>query len=50
MMMFKLLILQCYYDISDDKMEFAIMDCLSFRRFLGLGLTNAYFFFTLNKI
>lgn len=29
-MMFKILILQRYYNISDDKMEFAILDRLSF--------------------
>jgi len=37
-MMFKILILQRYNNISDDKMEFAILDRLSFMRFLGLTL------------
>lgn len=39
-MMFKILILQRYYNISDDKMEFAILDRLSFMRFLGLTLSD----------
>jgi IS5 family transposase len=37
-MMFKILIIQRYNNISDDKMEFAILDRLSFMRFLGLTL------------
>ena len=37
-MMFKILILQALYDLSDDKAEFMIRDRLSFMRFLGLGL------------
>jgi IS5 family transposase len=39
-LMFKILILQRYYNISDDKMEFAILDRLSFMRFLGLTLSD----------
>jgi transposase, IS5 family len=39
-MMFKVLILQRYYNISDDKTEFAILDRLSFMRFLGLTLSD----------
>ena len=39
-MMFKILILQRYYSISDDKMEFAILDRLSFTRFLGISLND----------
>jgi IS5 family transposase len=39
-MMFKILILQRYYNIGDDKMEFAILDRLSFMRFLGLTLSD----------
>jgi len=39
-LMFKILILQRYYNISDDKMEFAILDRLSFMRFLGLTLAD----------
>jgi IS5 family transposase len=36
--MFKILILQRYYNISDDNTEYAILDRLSFMRFLGLGI------------
>ncbi|MEK7349708.1 MAG: IS5 family transposase [Nitrospirota bacterium] len=39
-MMFKVLILQRYYNIGDDKMEFAILDRLSFMRFLSLSLSD----------
>jgi IS5 family transposase len=39
-LMFKILILQRYYNISDDTMEFAILDRLSFMRFLGLTLAD----------
>lgn len=39
-LMFKILILQRYYNISDDFTEFAIMDRLSFMRFLGLSLAD----------
>ena len=39
-MMFKILILQRYYNIGDDKLEFAILDRLSFMRFLGLSLND----------
>jgi len=37
-MMFKILILQRYYNISDDQVEYQICDRLSFMRFLGLQL------------
>ena len=39
-LMFKILILQRYYNISDDTMEYAILDRLSFMRFLGLTLAD----------
>lgn len=39
-LMFKILILQRYYNVSDDKMEFQILDRLSFMRFLGLNLAD----------
>jgi IS5 family transposase len=39
-MMFKIMILQSLYNISDDAMEFFIRDRLSFMRFLGLDLTE----------
>jgi IS5 family transposase len=38
--MFKILILQRYYHISDDMMEYAILDHLSFMRFLDLTLVD----------
>ena len=37
-MMFKIMVLQALYDLSDDQAEFQIQDRLSFMRFLGLGL------------
>ena len=40
-LMFKILILQALYNLSDDQMEFMIRDRLSFMRFLGLGLGDA---------
>ena len=39
-LMFKVMILQRYYNVSDDAMEYAILDRLSFMRFLGLGLND----------
>jgi len=39
-MMFKILILQKLYNISDDQTEFQINDRLSFQRFLGLELCD----------
>jgi IS5 family transposase len=36
--MFKVLILQSLYNLSDDNAEYMIRDRLSFMRFLGLGL------------
>jgi len=38
LMMFKILILQEYYGLSDDQMEFQLLDRLSFQRFIGQGL------------
>jgi IS5 family transposase len=37
-LMFKVLVLQALYSLSDDAAEFQIRDRLSFMRFLGLGL------------
>ncbi|WP_223217796.1 MULTISPECIES: IS5 family transposase [Mesorhizobium] len=37
-MMFKVLVLQALYSLSDDQAEFQLQDRLSFMRFLGLGL------------
>ena len=36
-LMFKILVLQALYNLSDDQAEFQIRDRLSFMRFLGLG-------------
>ena len=37
-MMFKIVVLQALYSLSDDQAEFQVQDRLSFMRFLGLGL------------
>ncbi|WEX12235.1 IS5 family transposase [Chelativorans sp. AA-79] len=37
-LMFKVMVLQALYGLSDDQAEFQIQDRLSFMRFLGLGL------------
>lgn len=37
-LMFKILILQSLYNLSDDQVEFQVRDRLSFMRFLGLSL------------
>jgi len=39
-MMFKILILQALYNLSDDAMEYMIRDRLSFMRFLALTMTD----------
>jgi transposase len=39
-MMFKVLVLQALYGLSDDQTEFMINDRLSFMRFLGLGFED----------
>ncbi len=39
-LMFKILVLQGLYGLSDDQAEFQIQDRLSFMRFLGLGLAE----------
>jgi IS5 family transposase len=38
--LFKILVLQALYGLSDDQAEFQIQDRLSFMRFLGLGLED----------
>ena len=38
--MFKVLILQSLYTLSDDQTEFQIRDRLSFQRFLGIGIND----------
>ena len=37
-MMFKILVVQSLYNLSDDAVEYQIMDRISFMRFLGLSL------------
>src|SRR3954453_8827930 len=37
---FKMLVLQALYNLSDDQVEYQIRDRLSFMRFLGLGLED----------
>jgi IS5 family transposase len=39
-LMFKIMILQRYYNISDEQAEYQILDRLSFMRFLGLALSD----------
>lgn len=39
-MMFKILILQKYYNLSDDQTEYQILDRFSFMRFLNLDLSD----------
>lgn len=38
LMMFKILILQEFYGLSDDQIEFQLLDRLSFQKFIGQGL------------
>lgn len=40
-MMFKLLVLQRLYNISDEELEYQVNDRLSFMRFLGLGMEDS---------
>ena len=40
MLMFKILVLQRIYNLSDDQTEYQINDRMSFMRFLGLGLSD----------
>ncbi len=39
--MFKLLLLQKLYNISDEQLEYQVNDRLSFMQFLGLSLADA---------
>lgn len=39
-MLFKIIILQRLYNLSDDQTEYRINDRMSFMRFLGLGLDD----------
>ena len=40
LLMFKILVLQTYYGLSDERTEFDILDRASFQRFLALGLED----------
>lgn len=40
-LMFKVLVLQRYYNLSDEQAEFQIRDRLTFQRFLGLSLSDS---------
>ena len=40
LLMFKILILQRYYNLSDSQIEYQILDRLTFCRFLGLSLND----------
>lgn len=39
-LMFKILILQRYYNLSDEQIEFQLLDRISFMRFLGLTIAD----------
>ena len=39
-MMFKMLILQRYYNLSDEQLQFQVLDRLSFMRFLGIEISH----------
>ena len=41
MLIFKALVLQALYNLSDDQAEYQVRDRLSFMRFVGLGLEDA---------
>ena len=38
--MFKVLVLQTFYNLSDEEMEFQLSDRLSFQRFVGIGYAD----------
>jgi len=40
LLMFKILILQRYYNLSDEQIEYQILDRLSFCRFLGISIND----------
>jgi len=40
LLMFKILVLQTYYNLSDEQVEYQIRDRLSFMRFLGLAIED----------
>ena len=40
MLIFRILILQRYYNLSDDQVEYQINDCMSFMRFSDLSIAD----------
>ena len=40
MVMFRMLVLQSLYNLSDEQVEYQVRDGLSFTRFLGLGIED----------
>ena len=41
MVMFRMLVLQSLYNLSDEQVEYQVRDRLSFMRFLGLGIEDS---------
>ena len=41
LLMFKIIVIQALYNLSDEQTEYQIQDRLSFRRFLNLGMTES---------
>src|ERR1700688_2169659 len=41
MVMFRMLVLQSLYNLSDEQVEYPVRDRLSFTRFLGLGIEDS---------
>ena len=42
LVLFRMLVLQALYNLSDGQIEYQVRDRLSFTRFLGLGFRTAY--------
>ena len=42
MVMFRMLVLQSLYNLSDEQVEYQVRDRLSFTRFLGLGIEDRH--------
>jgi hypothetical protein len=40
MVMFRMLVMQSHYNLSDEQVEYQVHDRLSFARFLGLGIEH----------
>ena len=41
LIMFKMLVLQKLFNLSDEELEFQVNDCRSFEKFVGLGVMDA---------